>query len=86
MCNVPFLRSGRRCWEGSEERFGKRQSEHARKHPDADFEFTIVDRGKPGKDLTVKEQKHIDIRGGAKTKKNPNGKLSNQRNPGKRYK
>jgi RHS repeat-associated protein len=70
----------------SEERFAKRQQEHARNHPDADFEFTIVDRGKPGKDLTVKEQNHIDTRGGARTKKNPNGKLSNQRNPGKKYK
>ena len=61
-------------------RFLKRQQEHARKNPDSDFEFEILDEGAPGKDLDMKEQFHIDQRGGPTNKSNPNGGLSNKKN------
>ena len=64
----------------SEERFLERQKEHARNNPDSDFEFDIIDRGKPGRDLDLKEQKHIDAGGGPTNKSNPNGGLSNKKN------
>jgi RHS repeat-associated protein len=64
----------------SEGRYQKRQKEHGKKNPDADYEFTEIDRGKPGKDLNQKEQKHIDEGGGPTNKSNPNGGLQNKRN------
>ena len=64
----------------SEERYLKRIKEHARAHPNSDFEFKIIDRGKPGKDLNVKEQKALDNRGGPTNKSNPNGGTSNKKN------
>jgi RHS repeat-associated protein len=64
----------------SEARYKARQKEHARAHPDSDFEFEIIDRGKPGKNLDLKEQKHIDAGGGPTNKSNPNGGLSNKKN------
>ena len=60
-----------------EERYIKRQGEHARANPDSDFEFKIIDRGNPeGKfptDLDIKEQRALDARGGPKNKSNPQG-------------
>lgn len=64
----------------SDERYDARQKEHQRDHPDSDFEFQQIDRGKPGKDLNSKEQKHIDAGGGPTNKSNPNGGLSNKKN------
>ncbi|EJL74398.1 DUF6443 domain-containing protein [Chryseobacterium populi] len=64
----------------SEERYKKRQKEHNRANKDADYEFEILDRGKKGKDLDKKEQKHIDEGGGPTNKSNPNGGLQNKRN------
>ena len=68
----------------SEERYTKRQGEHARANPDSDFEFKIIDRGNPeGKfptDLDIKEQRALDARGGPKNKSNPQGGTSNKKN------
>jgi len=64
----------------NEGRYKKRKKEHQRKNPDADYEFNILERGKPGKDLDKKEQKHIDEGGGPTNKSNPNGGLENKRN------
>lgn len=64
----------------NEGRYEKRKKEHQRKNPDADYDFDILERGKPGKDLDRKEQKHIDEGGGPTNKSNPNGGLENKRN------
>ncbi|UKB86420.1 hypothetical protein LF887_17220 [Chryseobacterium sp. MEBOG06] len=61
-------------------RYKKRQKEHQRANKDADYEFEEIDRGKPGKDLDRREQKHIDEGGGPTNKSNPNGGLQNKRN------
>jgi hypothetical protein len=61
-------------------RYQKRKKEHQRKNPDADYDFEVLERGKPGKDLDQKEQKHIDEGGGPTNKSNPNGGLQNKRN------
>src|SRR5690606_11625965 len=64
----------------NKERYKERQKEHQRANKDADYEFTEIDRGTPGKDLDMKEQKHIDAGGGPTNKSNPNGGLSNKKN------
>jgi len=45
-----------------------------------DFEYEKIDKGKPGKDLNQKEQKHLDSKGGPTNKSNPNGGTSNKKN------
>ena len=52
----------------------------AENNPDADFEYEKIDKGKPGKDLNQKEQKHLDSKGGPTNKSNPNGGTSNKKN------
>ncbi|MFH6959388.1 DUF6443 domain-containing protein [Flavobacterium aquidurense] len=68
----------------SEARYLARQAEHARAHPDADFEFKIIDRGSTsGKfptSLDRKEQQALDRLGGPTNKSNPNGGASNKKN------
>jgi len=64
----------------SEERYKARQREHQRANPDAKYKFEQIDRGKPGKDLNQKEQKHLDKMGGPTNKSNPNGGTSNKKN------
>ncbi len=64
----------------SQKRFDARQKEHRRANPDSDFEFTQIDRAKPGKDLNRKEQKYLDTHGGPTNKSNPNGGTSNKKN------
>lgn len=64
----------------SAERYAARQAEHARANPKADFEFQKIDKGRPGKDLNLKEQKALDARGGPTNKSNPDGGTSNKRN------
>lgn len=64
----------------NDERYKKRQKEHQRANDDADYDFQILERGKAGKDLDKKEQKHIDEGGGPTNKSNPNGGLQNKRN------
>jgi hypothetical protein len=60
------------------------QAEHARAHPEADFEFKIIDRGSTsGKfptSLDRKEQQALDRLGGPTNKSNPNGGASNKKN------
>jgi hypothetical protein len=66
----------------SMKRFLARQKEHARKHPESDFEFEIIDEGTAGKhpsDLDFKEQKALDAEGGKTNKSNPNGATSNKK-------
>jgi hypothetical protein len=64
----------------SEKRFIERQKEHARNNPDADFEFEIVDRAKPGAELNQAEQRHLNNAGGPTNKSNPDGGTSNKKN------
>jgi len=64
----------------SEKRYKERQKEHQRANKDADYEFEKIDKGKPGKNLDAKEQKHIDAGCGPTNKSNPNGGLSNKKN------
>jgi RHS repeat-associated protein len=64
----------------SDERFKARKDEHARQHPDSDFEYTIIDRGHPGQDLNQREQRALDDRGGPTNQSNPDGGASNKRN------
>lgn len=64
----------------SKKRYVERQSEHARENPKSKFKFKIIDRGTPGKDLDMKEQKALDARGGPTNKSNPNGGTSNKKN------
>jgi RHS repeat-associated protein len=69
----------------SEDRYKARQKEHQRANKDADYDFTEIGRGTQGKDLNMKEQKHIDAGGGPTNKSNPDGGLSNKRNVIKKY-
>jgi RHS repeat-associated protein len=64
----------------SQERYIQRQKEHQRANPKADYDFKQIDNGKSGRNLDMKEQKHIDMRGGPTNKSNPNGGLQNKKN------
>jgi len=58
----------------------ERQVKHARAYPDADFEFTIVDRANPGVDLDVAEHNYIqELTGGVRASKSP--LVSNLKDP-----
>jgi len=62
------------------ERYLQRQIEHARNYPDADFEFTIVDRANPGAELDVAEHQYIQqLTGGVRASRSP--LVSNLRDP-----
>jgi hypothetical protein len=64
----------------SEARFFERQTEHARAHPDADFEFTIVRRAEPGVQLDIAEHNFIQqLTGGVAARKSP--LVSNLKDP-----
>lgn len=64
----------------SYERYLERQIEHARAHPDADFEFTIGDRANPGVELDVAEHRYIqELTGGVRASKSP--LVSNLKDP-----
>jgi len=68
----------------SEARYIARQAEHARAHPEADFEFKIIDRGSARGEfptsLDRKEQQALDRLNGPTNKSNPNGGTSNKKN------
>ena len=64
----------------NEERFEKRQKEHARANPDADYKYEQIDSAEPGAPLRQKEQQHITSHGGPTNAKNPDGGTSNKRN------
>jgi hypothetical protein len=56
----------------SEARYLQRQAEHARNHPDADFEFAIVRRAQPGVELDIAEHNFIqELTGGVAARKSP---------------
>jgi hypothetical protein len=62
------------------ERYLQRQIEHARAHPNADFEFTIVDRAHPGVNLDVAEHLYIQqLTGGVRASRSP--LVSNLKDP-----
>jgi hypothetical protein len=64
----------------SEARFIERQSEHARAHPDADFEFELTGRAKPGEALDILEHQTIqEMTGGVAARKSP--LVSNLKDP-----
>jgi RHS repeat-associated protein len=86
-CGVIYKRTDRNNPDGkpyigqakNDKRYEKRQKEHGRDNPDADYSFEEVDRAEPGRDLDRAEQNHIDANGGPTTKNN-NGGTSNKRN------
>jgi hypothetical protein len=61
------------------DRFIARQAEHARANPDADFEFEILGRAKPGRKLSRLEEYWIRELGGPTNRSNPGGLLANAR-------
>ncbi|QDT89873.1 polymorphic toxin-type HINT domain-containing protein [Gimesia algae] len=64
----------------SQQRFIKRQAEHARKHPDSDFDFEIVDRAQPGEALDAAEHNFIqELTDGVKARKSR--LVSNNKDP-----
>jgi hypothetical protein len=63
----------------SDARFLKRQSDHARNNPDADFDFEILGRAEPGTQLDRLEEYWIRRLGGPSTPSNPGGGLANAR-------
>ena len=64
----------------SETRYEKRQGEHGRANPDADYQYEEVERAEPGQALREAEQRQIDANGGPTNQSNPNGGTSNRRN------
>jgi hypothetical protein len=58
-------------------RYEKRQAEHRRADKNARYEFELVGRANPGKELNILEQKKINEHGGLKKK---GGTLENKRN------
>ncbi|HEY6642865.1 RHS repeat-associated core domain-containing protein [Povalibacter sp.] len=72
-----------KCYIGrcnSEELYERRQRDHSRANPDADYEFEVIERAEPGKPLREAEQRQIDSHGGPTNKSNPNGGTENKRN------
>jgi RHS repeat-associated protein len=63
----------------SQARFVERQIEHARAHPNADFEFVELGRAEPGEELDVLEESYMRAGGGPTSRRNPSGELSNRR-------
>jgi hypothetical protein len=63
----------------SESRYLRRQSEHARANPGADFEFEIIGRANPRTELDRLEEFYIRRGGGPTNLSNPNGGLANWR-------
>jgi len=63
----------------SKTRFEARKKEHGRANPDADYEFEIIGRAKPGKKLDKLENKELKKAGGPTNKSNPNGGTSNKK-------
>jgi hypothetical protein len=62
------------------ERYAKRQQEHARNHPNADFDFEIVERANPGAELDVAEHNFVqELTGGKRAKYSP--EVSNLKDP-----
>ncbi len=74
MDGKPYIRHAK-----NEARYVARQAEHARAHPDADFEFEIIGRAKPGTQLDRMEEFYIREGGGPTNLSNPNGGLANMR-------
>ena len=64
----------------SEVRFFARQNEHARKYPNSDFDFSIVDRANPGASLDIAEHNFIQkLSGGLDVR--DTSLVSNLKNP-----
>jgi len=64
----------------SEERYAARQKEHGRANPDADYEYTQIERAEEGQALREAEQRQITEHGGPTNKNNPDGGTENKRN------
>lgn len=60
-------------------RLAQREAKHRRANPDAEYEFTYLDRGYPGAHLDRLEEFYIRMYGGPTNKSNPDGGLSNKR-------
>jgi uncharacterized protein RhaS with RHS repeats len=72
-----------RCYIGrcnSEENFARRQRDHRRANPDANYRFEEIDRAEPGQALRQAEQRQITAHGGPTNRSNPNGGTENRRN------
>jgi len=72
-----------RCYVGrcdNAENYQRRQRDHSRANPDADYEFDVVDRAEPGQALRQAEQRQLTAHGGPTNRSNPNGGTENRRN------
>ena len=72
-----------RCYIGrcnSEELYTRRQRDHERENPDAEYTFRRIDRAEPGQALREAEQRQIDAHGGPTNRSNPDGGTENRRN------
>jgi hypothetical protein len=74
---------GGKCYIGrcdNDRLYQRRQRDHSRENPDADYEFEVIDRAQPGPALRQAEQRQIDAHGGPTNRSNPNGGTENRRN------
>lgn len=73
-----------RCYIGrcnNERTYERRQRDHRRENPDADYEFEILeDNVEPGRPLREAEQRQITAHGGPTNRSNPRGGTENRRN------
>ncbi|HYG29066.1 MAG TPA: RHS repeat-associated core domain-containing protein [Allosphingosinicella sp.] len=72
-----------RCYIGrcnDERLYQRRQTDHGRANPHAEYEFERLDRAEPGQALREAEQRQIDLHGGPTNRSNPNGGTENRRN------
>jgi RHS repeat-associated protein len=72
-----------RCYIGrcdNQRNYERRQRDHRRANPDANYTFEEIDRAEPGLPLRQAEQRQLDAHGGPTNRSNPNGGTENQRN------
>ncbi len=72
-----------RCYIGrcnNDALFIRRQRDHTRHNPDAEYDYDVIDRAEPGQALREAEQRHITAHGGPTNRSNPNGGTENRRN------
>ncbi|HEV2817932.1 MAG TPA: RHS repeat-associated core domain-containing protein, partial [Allosphingosinicella sp.] len=71
-----------RCYIGrcnDERLYRRRQRDHRRANPEADYEFEPIERAEPGQALREAEERQIQAHGGPTNRSNPNGGTENRR-------
>jgi RHS repeat-associated protein len=72
-----------RCYIGrcdNQRLYERRQRDHERANPNADYRFRELERAQPGRALREAEQRQITAHGGPTNRSNPNGGTENRRN------